>query len=135
METGQHDSEPTTATQKILREEDGSGSGVSLGVSREEVCTMGLSYALPFCPKSRVTRFLGDFLSWYFYCSILAACQNRSYFSKSGTSPHDIGLKSTDTVPKFGSITMETSWRFVTNEMNLFFQFLPFFFILLYEHE
>lgn len=53
METGQGNSESTTVTQKILREEDGSGSIVLPGTSREEVCTMGLSYALSLCPKSR----------------------------------------------------------------------------------
>lgn len=56
METGQDDSEPTIATQKILREEDGSGADASPGVSREEVRTMGLSHALAFCPKSRETH-------------------------------------------------------------------------------
>lgn len=43
METGQGNSESTTVTEK--REEDGSGAAVLPGVSREEVCIMGLSHA------------------------------------------------------------------------------------------
>lgn len=41
METRQENSESTTVTQKMLREEDGSGAGVLPGVSREEVCITG----------------------------------------------------------------------------------------------
>lgn len=55
MKTGQGNSESTTVIQKISREEDGSGATVLPGVSREEVCTTGLSYALSFCQKSRKT--------------------------------------------------------------------------------
>lgn len=45
METGQGNSESTTVTQKMLREEDGSGADVLPGVSREEVCIMRGSHA------------------------------------------------------------------------------------------
>lgn len=89
MEIGQGNSESTTVTQKILREED--GSGVLPGASRGEVCTMGLSHALSFCPKSRkMYEFQALFWVGTFIYSILAACQNRSYFLNSWLSSHDI---------------------------------------------
>lgn len=45
MEIGQGSTESSPVTQKMLREEDGSGAGVLPEVSREEVCIMGLWYA------------------------------------------------------------------------------------------
>lgn len=53
MEVGQSNRESTAVMQKILREEDGSGASVLLGVSREKVCTMDLISTLSFfCLKS-----------------------------------------------------------------------------------
>lgn len=56
MKTEQSNRESTTVVQTISREEDGSGATVLPGVSREEVCTTGLSYTLCFCQKSRKTH-------------------------------------------------------------------------------
>lgn len=68
------------------------------------------------------TWILGAFLSWCLY-SILAACQNRSYFLNSWMSSHDIRLKSSDTMWMFESITIEIVFRFWLTKWTCSFSF------------